>query len=297
MKAVFDTKPTSIYDDDISQHYHFPRRYLQVVQNAVGDWVVLRRPRADGGNLAYFATARVSAVEPDPTTPGMSYARLSDFLPFDDAVPWVADGRYAEEALRNIPQREVGVYLRGRSVRSISDDDFVGLVIAGLANIFELARATSLTFAPAFEPPGERVKRVVTCLANRTLRDANFRRTVCEAYDGRCSITRLRISDAKGMWEAQGAHIWSVAAGGPDVVQNGIALSATVHWQFDRHLISVSDDYRLLIDTARVPDDYRALLTRHGDRLQLPDKQLNWPHPTYLAKHRQLFESNAGSPA
>lgn len=295
MKAVFDTKPTSIYDDDISQHYHFPRRYLQTVQNAVGDWVVLRRPRADGGNLAYFATARVVAIEPDPVTPGMSYARLSDFLPFDGPVPWLNDGRYAEEALRNIPQKEVGVYLRGRSVRSISDDDFVELVTAGLTNILDLAVAAGLYLVPAFEPPGARVKRVVTYLSNRTLRDANFRRIVCEAYDGRCSITRLRIADAKGKWEAQGAHIWSVAAGGPDIVQNGIALSATAHWLFDRHLISVSDDYRLLIDDARVPNDYRLLLARHGDTLQLPVKQHDWPHPTYLAKHRKLFASKAGS--
>lgn len=28
MKAVFDTKPTSIYDDDISKYYQFPRSGL-----------------------------------------------------------------------------------------------------------------------------------------------------------------------------------------------------------------------------------------------------------------------------
>jgi putative restriction endonuclease len=33
-----------------------------------------------------------------------------------------------------------------------------------------------------------------------------------------------------------------VAEGGPDVVQNGIALSATAHWLFDRHLIALTDD-------------------------------------------------------
>src|SRR5262249_13242706 len=103
MKAVFDTKPTSVYDDDISRHYQFPRRYLATVEKCVGDWIVLRRPRADGGNLAYFATARVESLEPDPITSGMSYARLTEYLPFDKPVPWTIDGRYAEESLRSMP--------------------------------------------------------------------------------------------------------------------------------------------------------------------------------------------------
>lgn len=46
MKAVLDTKEASEYDDDTSRHYHFPQRYLQTVEQARGDWVVLRRPTA-----------------------------------------------------------------------------------------------------------------------------------------------------------------------------------------------------------------------------------------------------------
>lgn len=46
MKAVFDTKPTAAYDDDIFRHYQFPRRYLAAVEKCVNDWIVLRRPRA-----------------------------------------------------------------------------------------------------------------------------------------------------------------------------------------------------------------------------------------------------------
>jgi len=76
MKAVFDTKPGSAYDDDLLRHYQFPKRYLSIVKQTVGDWVVLRRPRADGGNLAYFAVARVVALDPDPVDPTLTFARL-----------------------------------------------------------------------------------------------------------------------------------------------------------------------------------------------------------------------------
>ena len=78
-------------------------------------------------------------------------------------------------------------------------------------------------------------------------RDANFRLEVCRAYHDRCSVTGLKIVNGGGRAEVQAAHIMPVAAGGPDIVQNGIALSATVHWLFDRHLISIDEDYRLLV--------------------------------------------------
>jgi hypothetical protein len=62
------------------------------------------------------------------------------------------------------------------------------------------------------------------------MRDANFRYHVCGAYENRCAVTGLAIINGGGRAEVQAAHIWPVAAGGPDVVQNGIALSSTVHW-------------------------------------------------------------------
>ena len=88
MKAVFDTKPTSVYDDDITRHYQFPKKksYVQIAQSSVGDRIVFRRPRADGGNLAYFACTVVSRLEPDPDNPQMIFAHLSDFMQFDRPV-------------------------------------------------------------------------------------------------------------------------------------------------------------------------------------------------------------------
>jgi putative restriction endonuclease len=81
------------------------------------------------------------------------------------------------------------------------------------------------------------VRRVELMLVNRKIRDANFRRLVCEAYDDTCAVTGLRIINGGGRSEVQAAHIWPVAEGGSDAVHNGIALSGTAHWLFDRHLI------------------------------------------------------------
>lgn len=299
MKAVFDTKPSSVYDDDLTRHYQFPRRYLNLVLKSEGDWVVLRRPRADGGNLAYFATARVTGVEPDPERASLSFARFSDYLEFDRPVPWRRDGQYAEQALRDMPIKEVGVYLRGRSVRTLTEADFADIVADGLEATLAPANARRLGLDPAYveeirsglvhAPAVERERKVVQILMNRAFRDANFRRSVIEAYDDTCAVTGLRIIDGGGRSEVQAAHIWPVASGGPDVVQNGIALSGTVHWLFDRHLISLTDDYRLLISHNRVPPEFRRLFVQSGDRIHLPKSPEHWPHPAYIAKHRERF--------
>ena len=302
MKAVFDTKPESGYDDEMAVRYHFPRRYAALVASAENDWVVLRRPRADGGNLAYFAVARVAGVESDPDKPAMAYARLAEFLKFDDPVPWNIGGRYAEAALRETPRQQVGVYLRGRSVRRLEDDDFTTIVSLGLADTVEPANsqkyamersAVDLSGFSASLPAAERVWRIEAALSNRVVRDASFRRSVCRAYEDRCAVTGLRIVNGGGRAEVQAAHIWPVASGGPDVVQNGIALSATVHWLFDRHLISIADDYRLLVAHNRVPTEFRALFGSHIDRIGLPACRTDWPHPAFLARHRELFAGKA----
>ena len=73
------------------------------------------------------------------------------------------------------------------------------------------------------------------------------------------------------------------------MVQNGIALSATVHWLFDRHLISLTDQYGLLVSHNKVPVALQTLFTRRLDRIHLPGDRRLWPHPAYLSRHREQF--------
>ena len=126
-------------------------------------------------------------------------------------------------------------------------------------------------------------------LVNRSLRDAAFRTSVVEAYKETCAVTGLRIVNGGGSVEVQAAHIWSVADGGADIVQNGIALSATCHWLFDRHLISLGDDYGLLVSHNRVPSELRSLFENQIDRIHLPSDKRLWPRLDFIALHREKF--------
>src|SRR3546814_9538815 len=87
----------------------------------------------------------------------------------------------------------------------------------------------------------------------------SFARAGKSAYADTCAITGLRIINGGGRSEVQAAHIRPVASQGPDSVRNGLALSGTIHWMFDRGLISIDDDYSILTAQGRVP----ATLERH----------------------------------
>ncbi len=303
MKGVFEISGTSRYDDLITERYHFPNQYLRHARACVGDWILYRETGAAGGKKAYIAVAKVVTIDPDPVDPTHYYARVSDYLPLDRPVPYRdTEGRFAERFMRDYADPStIGRLLRGRSVRTLDGADFVAIVDAGLDAVLDPSNAIRLeldrphvdpaTTALLHSPPS--VRRVEQMLVNRKIRDAAFRKEVLDAYDNTCAVTGIRIINGGGKAEAQAAHIWSVADGGPDIVQNGIALSATAHWLFDRYLISLTDDFSLLVSHNKVPSELRGLFPPNGERILLPRKQRDWPRLDYVERHREHFAGRA----
>ena len=194
----------------------------------------------------------------------------------------------------------IGAALQGRSIRTISNEEFGAITHAGLAATLDSANAHGMGEVAGSHvdaelvrwietAPDERERRIAQILVNRRFRDAAFRTTVVSAYEERCAVTRLRIVNGGGKAEVEAAHIWPVAEGGPDVVQNGLALSATCHWLFDRHLISLTDEYGLLVSHNRVPGELRTLFETQRDRIHLPADERLWPRREYIARHRERF--------
>ena len=73
---------------------------------------------------------------------------------------------------------------------------------------------------------------------------------------------------------------------GPDIINNGLALSGTAHWMFDRGLISLSDDSEILVSRqVNDIDSVRAFINKSG-RAILPARPSDRPHPRYLSWHR-----------
>jgi putative restriction endonuclease len=123
-------------------------------------------------------------------------------------------------------------------------------------------------------------------MTSRIVRDRVFRRIVLRAYDERCAVTGLKFINGGGRAEVDAAHIRPVAENGPDIINNGIALSGTAHWMFDRGLISLSDNFEILI--SRQVNDFdsvRAFVNKSGQAF-LPARPADWPHPHFLRWHR-----------
>jgi putative restriction endonuclease len=135
----------------------------------------------------------------------------------------------------------------------------------------------------SFEQQRDRVSLTVS----RVLRDRVFRRIVLRAYDERCAVTGLKLINGAGRAEVAAAHIKPVEANGPDIISNGIALSGTAHWMFDRGLISLADDLQILISRhTNDLDGVRSMINKTG-RASPPQRTADRPHPAFLKWHRE----------
>jgi putative restriction endonuclease len=291
--GVFIHRSDSVYDDSPAERYQFPRQYLARVEACVGDWVVYYEPRKVVGTRGYFAVAKVEKIVSDPSAIGMYIALIEPgtYLDFINSVPFVgADGPIE----RGLVNEQGGVSGRAQwAVRPLAPSDFNRIVALGLDEPEPLApRVGSAPPFPGlgeeqapfvFEQPRERV----SYLSSRIVRDRVFRRIVLRAYDERCAISGLKLINGGGRAEVDAAHIRPVEANGPDIVSNGIALSGTAHWMFDRGLIGLSDTLEILISRqVNDPDGLRSFINKSGHAIP-PRHAVQRPHPRFLQWHRE----------
>lgn len=289
MHAVFIQNPTSIYDDLHGQHYHFPKMYLGVVREAVGDWVIFYEGKR--GAFGYTHVQKVSGIRPDPSDDTHFYADLDPgtALDFERIVPRVRqDGTRFERNLAAVAGNNM------LAVRRLPKADFAAIVNEGLREVPDMdahPRTGPLhQMADAQTPFTPDRTRILTTRASR---DAVFARLVKRAYGGRCAISGLTLRNGGGRAEVQAAHIRPVAKGGPDVVRNGLALSGTLHWMFDRGLISVAEDHTILVSRNKVDADTARRLFAPDMKLIPPADPRLAPHPDYLRYHREEVYGHA----
>lgn len=283
----------SIYDDAPAVQYQFPAQYKSRVDQCVGDWIIYLEPTKVKNSRGYFGVAQIQAVIPDPNVAEMFIAIVepNTYLDFPTQVPFNGEQGIVERSVLNSAGNMSG---RAQSaVRVIPQEDFVRIVDLGLFEDPILPRSEQILepgFADAqtpFELDIPAARRVAMQLVSRPVRDRGFRRTVLRAYDERCAMTGLKLINGGGRAEVEAAHIKPVEHEGPDIVSNGIALSGTAHWMFDRGLLSVDDKYGILI--SRHVNDIGAVtgLLNKDQRLLLPERIQERPHPHFLNWHRE----------
>lgn len=291
--GVFIHRTDSVYDDVPSEQYQFPKQYLSRAQQCVGDWIVYLEPTKVKQTKGYFAVAKVQEIIPDPGNGDMYLAIIEKgtYLDFGDPVSFRDDQSLVERGLLNDHGN-----ISGRAqaaVRTLSPTDFARIVERGLGGQDEILPREDLQqptqgFAEQqlyFEhmPIRDRMAQ----LTNRAFRDRNFRKTVLRAYGERCAITGLRLINCGGRAEVEAAHIRPVEHNGPDIVSNGIALSGTAHWMFDRGLVGLNDDLGILI--SRQANDHDAIHSMINDtgKLLAPSRPAEKPRKEFVVWHRE----------
>jgi putative restriction endonuclease len=290
--GVFIHRSDSIYDDSPAERYQFPSQYWDRAKACEGDWIVYYEPVKFESSRGYFAVARVERIVPDGSIPGMFVALIEpgSYLDFAAPVPFRRNGDLVEAGLLNEDGK-----ISGRAqaaVRTLSPSDFNRILALGIADPDPLLPRTGSAAAGygfeeeqapfVFEHEHDRV----SYLTSRAVRDRQFRRVVLRAYSERCALTGLKLINGGGRAEVDAAHIRPVEAHGPDIVTNGLALSGTAHWMFDRGLISLSNDLEILVSRqVNDPDAVWGFLNK-SRRANLPNRPTDRPHGSFLEWHR-----------
>ena len=155
----------------------------------------------------------------------------------------------------------------------------------------EVAAARALMLAEAaapFVPIRDDVPRVPTTRL-AIARDTAFRDTVVRQYQERCAVSGIALTTGE-RHEAQAAHIIPLERGGADEPRNGLTLTATLHWAFDRGLFGVGDDRRVIVPPrVRATPNNAWLVQFHNQAIAEPQFAALRPAPAALAWHRKTL--------
>ena len=131
-------------------------------------------------------------------------------------------------------------------------------------------------------------KKIVSIQRETPLRSAGFRQAIMQIYKYTCAVCRLRICiDGKSITDA--AHIVPFHKSYNDDVRNGISLCKSHHWAFDEGLISLNEDYQVIVAPSMFQQESTEwTLTRlKGKCARLPDDEQLRPAQEALAWHRE----------
>lgn len=148
--------------------------------------------------------------------------------------------------------------------------------------------------------PSEEYKRKIIELKNQVdenafqeevfIRGGLFKREIPKIYNNTCAITGLRIDAITNVSMVDACHIVPFSEGYDDTLTNGIALCPNLHRAFDRGLISISDNYEVIVNKNFVEKTSIYNISQFtGSKITLPENSNFHPALENFAKHRKRF--------
>ncbi|WP_428657699.1 HNH endonuclease [Runella sp.] len=114
-------------------------------------------------------------------------------------------------------------------------------------------------------------------------RSDSFRDFVLHAYNYKCAITG-KVIRHKNLLNLEAAHIQPKAQAGTFLPCNGIALCRDMHWAFDKGLITLSDDLKIIVHEEMKDSE---LMEYNGKKIFTPVDPYFQPEKKFLNHHRE----------
>jgi putative restriction endonuclease len=175
-------------------------------------------------------------IDPDGS---ISYCYRGQDADFHENV-WLRNACRRRVPLVYLSGVREGLYLASWPAYVIADDPKLRRV---LLQVDELAEYGDVALDARGGPRDVARRRYVTATVRRRLHQERFRQGVLRAYRRSCAMCRLRRSEL-----LEASHIVPDAAeGGEPIVANGLSLCDLHHKAFDRNLVSVRPDLRIVV--------------------------------------------------
>ena len=118
---------------------------------------------------------------------------------------------------------------------------------------------------------------------------------IIEAWDRQCAFCGFDGAAGGGVVGIEAAHVRWFKLGGPDDLDNGLALCSLHHKLFDRGMLGLGEDYAVVVSrrfSARTPNG-RAVYDLQGQRLR-PRPGTALPAATHVRWHtEQVFQGQS----
>lgn len=173
----------------------------------------------------------------------------------------------------------------GDFINAICSQEATGLMLGASCTGCKLSHELQVKYHINDEGSDKEVR------AKRRIGQDIFRAMLLNLYGSKCCLTGIDVADV-----LRASHIipWAEKKETRLNPENGLCLSATYDAAFDRHLISIDEDYRLILspylNEHYSSEAFNAYFRKfEGQRIALPAKFL--PSQEYLEKHRAKLVS------
>jgi putative restriction endonuclease len=125
------------------------------------------------------------------------------------------------------------------------------------------------------------------------IRKGAFKKIVPRIYNQSCCVSGMRIISSMEVQMVDACHIVPFSESHDDTITNGISLCPNLHRAFDRGLIAIDNNFRLMISDKFSEGGVDYCITQYANKkLMLPVEEKYYPAVSNLEWHRQNIFKN-----